>query len=123
MSDAPTGNRGYEERDVVLRPIVLGGLALAAVIVGTFVLMRTLDRGLVARETERSAPASPLAESYGRQTPPAPQLQENPRRDLAELRAREQALLDAYGWIDRPAGRVRIPVSRAMELLAAEGRR
>jgi hypothetical protein len=123
MSDAPTGNRGYEERDVVLRPIVLGGLALAAVIVGTFVLMRALDRGLVARETERSAPASPLAESYGRQTPPAPQLQENPRRDLAELRAREQALLDGYGWIDRPAGRVRIPVSRAMELLVAEGRR
>jgi hypothetical protein len=123
MSDAPTGNRGYEERDVVLRPIVLGGLALAAVIVGTFVLMRALDRGLVARETERSAPASPLAESYGRQTPPAPQLQENPRRDLAELRAREQALLDGYGWIDRPAGRVRVPVSRAMELLVAEGRR
>ncbi|HXJ35173.1 MAG TPA: hypothetical protein VMS22_14165 [Candidatus Eisenbacteria bacterium] len=113
---------GYEERDVSFRPVVAAAFALLAVIVGTFVLMWVLNRGLVARETEESPPASPLAASYGRQEPPAPRLQDNPRRDLAELRARDQKLLDTYGWIDRDEGRVRIPVARAMELMLAEGK-
>jgi hypothetical protein len=116
------GAKAYEERDVALRPIVLAALVLLVLVVGTFGLMWALDRGLVTREAGRSRPASPLAEAYGRQEPPAPRLQVEPRRDLAELRAREQAQLDHYGWIDRPSGRVHIPVARAMDLLVAEGR-
>src|SRR4051812_44481736 len=32
------------------------------------------------------------------------------------LRDRQRASLDEYGWIDRDAGRVRIPIDRAMDL-------
>jgi len=35
---------------------------------------------------------------------------------LAELRAREQSESTTYGWIDQPAGVVRIPIDRAVEL-------
>jgi len=52
---------------------------------------------------------------------PAPQLQLAPRQDLAEFRAREDRILHSYGWIDQTGGVVRIPISRAMELLAARG--
>ncbi len=39
---------------------------------------------------------------------------------LAELRGKEQTALASYGWIDEPAGVVRLPIDRAMELVVAE---
>jgi hypothetical protein len=116
----PEGTKPYEERDVAFRPIAIAAAFLALLTIATIGLMYGLDRMLLARETRRSAPASPLAQSYGRQSPPAPRLQDDPRRDLETLRAREQALLDHYAWTDRAAGRVRIPVERAMTLLAED---
>jgi hypothetical protein len=41
--------------------------------------------------------------------------------DLKEFRASEEAILNNYSWIDPEKGIVRIPVSRAMELVAKEG--
>lgn len=35
---------------------------------------------------------------------------------LAEVRGKEQAAVGSYAWLDRDAGRVRLPVQRAMEL-------
>ena len=40
--------------------------------------------------------------------------------DLKNVRAREEGQLHSYQYIDRNAGVVRIPIDRAMELLAAE---
>ena len=57
-----------------------------------------------------------MARSIGMWTVPAPRLQTDPHADLAQLRAREQAQLDGYGWVDRGAGTVHIPIDRAMEL-------
>ena len=39
---------------------------------------------------------------------------------LAEHRAKEQADSTSYGWIDQPAGIVRLPIARAIELTANE---
>ena len=36
--------------------------------------------------------------------------------DLRDLRAREDEMLDSYGWVDRNAGIVRIPIDEAMRL-------
>ena len=40
--------------------------------------------------------------------------------ELATLRAKQQAQLNGYGWVDEGAGVARIPVERAMELVAGE---
>lgn len=40
--------------------------------------------------------------------------------DLVDLRTLEDRLLHSYGYVDREAGKVRIPIERAMELLAQE---
>lgn len=40
--------------------------------------------------------------------------------ELATLRAQQQARLNGYGWVDEGAGVARIPVERAMELVAEE---
>jgi hypothetical protein len=57
---------------------------------------------------------------------PAPRLQvDDGLQDLAELHAREDLLLDNYSWLgqsqDASQGKVRIPIERAMELIAQRG--
>ena len=53
---------------------------------------------------------------------PGPREQPNPVIDLQALRAREDAEITNYGWINRTSGIVRIPISRAMELVLAKQR-
>lgn len=42
----------------------------------------------------------------------------NPK--LKELHASEQEELNTYGWVDKDKGTVRIPIERAMELVAKD---
>jgi len=41
--------------------------------------------------------------------------------DIWRLRANEDAVLNSYGWADRRAGTVRVPIDRAMDLLVERG--
>ena len=42
------------------------------------------------------------------------------KKILADLRAKEQAAATSYGWVDQPAGVVRLPIDRAIELTVQE---
>jgi hypothetical protein len=112
---------GHEESDIRVRPIAWAGAGLTVIVVLIFVLMRWTFVSYMTRDAAESAPENPLAASYGRQVPPEPRLQTHPVRDLRELRAAEDATLTSYGWVDRKAGIVRIPIARAMELLVSRG--
>ena len=107
---------GHERRDIRVGTVLGWSVGLVGLVVFTVVTMWLLVQGLRSRQEHLSPPASPLAGSYGPSEPPAPRLQTDPRGDIAGLRAREQAQLDGYGWIDRGAGTVHIPIDRAMEL-------
>jgi hypothetical protein len=50
-----------------------------------------------------------------------PRLQVSPKWDLQEFRAQEDKELLTYGWINRTAGIVRVPIQRAMDLVLAQG--
>jgi hypothetical protein len=53
---------------------------------------------------------------------PQPRLQlDDGNQDLADLHAREDLLLDNYSWADKAQGKVRIPISVAMTLIAQRG--
>ena len=52
---------------------------------------------------------------------PQPQLQTTPSMDLRTVRAAEEETLKSYGWVDKSNGVVRVPIERAMELLARRG--
>ena len=54
-------------------------------------------------------------------TPPAPRLETSPQGDLAVIEGRSKARLQGYAWTDRGAGRVRVPIDRAMDLVARQG--
>ncbi len=52
---------------------------------------------------------------------PAPELQTFPLSDLEKLQAAQRARLERYGWIDQGKGLLRIPIKRAMEIVASKG--
>lgn len=52
---------------------------------------------------------------------PAPRLQDDDVRDMNMMRSSENKLIHGYTWIDKNTGAVRIPVERAMEVLAERG--
>src|SRR5262249_13345004 len=93
------------------------GAGVLGLVVFTAAAMWLMLLQLQAHEEHESPPASPLA-NYGPQEPPQPRLQTDARGDLESLRASEQKQLESYGWIDRDAGPVHIPIDRAMSLLA-----
>lgn len=64
-------------------------------------------------------PAGAPAGSAQLQDVPAPRLQSAPQPDLARFRAEQGRAMDAVGWVDREHGIARIPVSDAMDLVAA----
>jgi hypothetical protein len=56
-----------------------------------------------------------------RPLPPPPRLQTYPFQDIKELRQHDKPVVGTYEWVDRNAGTVRIPIERAMDLLAERG--
>ena len=54
--------------------------------------------------------------------PAEPKLQAEPRRDL-EMLHRRQRNANEWGWVDREHGIARIPVERAMQLMAKQHER
>jgi hypothetical protein len=52
---------------------------------------------------------------------PEPQLQKTPILDFKAIRAEEDKLLNGYAWVDLKKGVVRIPVDRAIDVLARRG--
>ncbi len=112
---------GHETRDVRIRPIVWGGIILVGLSLVAFAVSFVTMQVDRERAGATSLPQNPLELSIGRQEPPAPRLQLQPLRDIRDLRAANDALLAHYAWVDKSAGVVRIPIERAMELLAQRG--
>lgn len=110
---------GYERQDMSVRLIgtFLGGLIVT--VCAVFLMMWWLFGYYRTSADRQSAPISPLAEV--RQIPPEPRLQVHGAADLKAFETEENAVLHSYGWVDRKAGVVRIPIDRAMKLLAERG--
>jgi hypothetical protein len=52
---------------------------------------------------------------------PEPRLERNERIEINDFRLKEEQTLNSYGWVDEKAGVVRIPIERAIELIAQRG--
>jgi hypothetical protein len=109
------------KQDVNVRAVTKFGLGLTGGIILAAFLMWFLFDQFAAREVRRSPQPERMEASNPQKEPPEPRLQPNPPMDLKEFRAGEEAILNNYGWIDPEKGIVRIPVARAMELVAKEG--
>src|SRR5918993_3183638 len=76
---------------------------------------------MFVEQREQTGQVFPLAEGQDRRLPAEPRLQQFPENELYEFRQREEGTLQGYGWIDRGAGRIQIPISEAMRLTVERG--
>lgn len=125
------GEVEFEKRDLNAAGIIafLVGLAIfgfimAIVLVGMF---EFLD----SNQKKHEPPQNPLVKAVNADTRqgtpqdadkfPQPRLETNERDQLNDRRLKEEETLNSYGWVDQKAGIARIPIERAMELVAQQG--
>ena len=120
-------SKAYETRDVKVRPLAVfvAGLTIVGVFVYlvVFVMFR-LFSGQAANVDAQLAPSSvsrPAPAPGEERLPPEPRIQANPAVDMETLRRQEDAVLTTYGWVDRQAGIVRIPIDVAIAQVLEEG--
>jgi hypothetical protein len=111
----------HETSDVNLRAILGFGAVLTLVAIVIHVLLWLLLVYFQNRALRADVRQFPLAVEQQNRLPAEPRLQVNPRQDLIDLRAREEAVLGTYGWVDKGAGAVRIPIEEAMRLAVKRG--
>jgi hypothetical protein len=117
----PHGATGHEQSEVDARAIGKFGVGLTLGVIAASFLMWFLFDQFARRDAGRQAQPEPMEAANPQKEPPEPRLQPLPRLDLAKFRASEEELVNSYGWIDPAKGKVRIPISRAMDLVAKEG--
>jgi hypothetical protein len=107
----------HERSDVDIRAIVVFAVAL---LVAAIVIHVALYWLLEFYRGETPPPEQVVTAPRAEQIPP-PRLQISPRAEMAEMRAAQEKELTTYGWLDEQKKTVRIPIERAMELLAERG--
>src|SRR2546428_5804188 len=117
--DTETVEHGHEGRDVSVRPILLLGAGLVGLAAVVQVVLFFQMGGLWRARQKELPPPVPVAQALP-SAPPEPRLQIAPSVDLKAHRAAEDAQLHGYGWVDRKAGLVHIPIESALDLLAQE---
>jgi len=107
MSDHPTASHP--------RPVALAAIVAAFACFSLFFLMTWL--AYVPHRPalpQNSAPEKLSADQAWKATPAAR------KAYLLELRTRQERQLESYGWVDRKAGIVQLPIGRAMDLVARQ---
>ena len=109
-----------ETSDVAIGGIFSFAVTLMVSLVVVFGVVWIFYSYLRREAAQPVAAEFPLAATSMRRLPPEPRLQTEPREDLRTLRDSEEQALTTYGWVDKNAGIVRIPIERAIDLLAAK---
>ncbi len=133
---------GFEQSDVRTTGIVVFLMALLVFVGVSGILVYGIGKVINAELNREDGPTSKWASTVNirelgnmptnpamqqkvaelTQNFPTPRVQlDDGNQDVADLHRREDLLLDSYTWADRSQGKVRIPIERAMELLAQRG--
>lgn len=89
---------------------LLGLITVALLVVAGLFMYFSATRGGEAAAVAVGTPIAP--------PPGVAELDPTQTADLRRLRQREIAVLTEFAWVDREAGVARIPIRRAMEILA-----
>jgi hypothetical protein len=111
----------HETSDANINAVFVFAAGLTVVCMVAALVVWGLFRLFASQAATEYVPQYPMAITQAPRVPPEPRLQTNPREDLRELRAHEDALLATYGWVDRNAGVVRLPIDEAMKLTLERG--
>src|SRR5689334_4592384 len=115
---AQGGHAEVYDRELNLRAILGFCGGVVGITILALLVMWWMSDSFKRQEQAKDSAPSPLAEAQLDPIPPGPRLQPAPPRDMDELRARDREALTTYGWVDKAGGVARIPVDRAIEILA-----
>lgn len=126
------GHGDFERRDIGAAGIIYFFVGLAAATLIIHFILAGLYDFLDKRGKAQQPPVNPLITNVPtdtRQIPfnypekafPTPRLEQDERTQLNDIRIAEEQKLGSYDWVDQKAGTVRIPIDRAMELVAQRG--
>ena len=132
---ATNGHGDYERRDIRVSGVLYFLLGLALFILICYFIVTALFHFFTRRSEAEQTPVSPLVtnapvdtrhlptdyKDYLKQNFPSPQLEIDERTQLDTIRLDEEKKLSTYDYIDQQAGIVRIPIERAMDLIAQRG--
>ncbi len=108
----------HEHTDIPVRTIgkYMMGLALSGVVI-------VLVLGALWKLFQETIPEEARVPAWSgpRELPPTPRLQIAPAEDLADYRKKETERLNSYGWVDRSAGKVHIPIEQAIDGVVRAG--
>jgi hypothetical protein len=113
-----SGHAEVYDRELNLRTILGFCGGVVGVTILALLVMWWMSDSFKKMDQAKDAAPSPLAEAQLDPIPPGPRLQPAPPRDMNEMRARDREALTTYGWVDKPTGVARIPVDRAIQILA-----
>jgi len=122
---------GFERQDLSPRSVYVFLVLLAMGVVLVTVLLWGLYDAMDAYQRKHQPTLSPLvrqAQANTREVPadatnafPQPRLEKNERLEIDNFLLQEEQTLNSYGWVDQKADVVRIPIDRAMQLVAQRG--
>jgi hypothetical protein len=125
-------HESYEHQDLRAAGIFYFLLTLVVVTVLCMFGLKGLYAFLDHRERATQSEVNPLVKNvpedtrhishgYPQTAFPSPRLEEDERGQLSGIRLEQDDTLYSYGWVDQKTGVVRIPIERAMDLLAQRG--
>jgi hypothetical protein len=112
---SPNG-AGHEQSEVSVRLIVVSLAFLAVATAIVFVLVVGIFRYFYASYSTEEA--TRLSQPV---VPPEPRIEVAPYEQLQQLRIKEDHILSTYAYVDKATGVVRVPIDRAIDMLAAKG--
>jgi hypothetical protein len=115
------GPGGFEPRDIAVGTAFLAGAILLAAIGLVVVGISAAVWPAAGALRTPAVPGASAVTSLASDLPPDPGSPAYPIDDWRRSRAEQLSKIDGYGWEDRSAGVARIPVRRAIDLIAAAG--
>jgi hypothetical protein len=135
LNNNPNGHGGFEREDLSISGVLYFLAGVAALCLVATLVMTGVYKALDARAGKEQPEVSPLAanvpkdtrklpvtyDKYLNENFPAPRLEIDERTELNDDRIAEEEKLNSYGYVDDSHTTVRIPIERAMDLIAQRG--
>jgi hypothetical protein len=112
----PHNGPGHETSDINVWAVGQFAFALVGITLLSLALLFGLMKYFQSREASERAVAVEPAKVF-----PEPRLLEHEPIDLTKFREGEEKVLSSYGWVDQSKGVVRIPIDRAIDVVAQKG--
>ena len=111
--------KGYEDYHLNIGPIIAATAGIVFIAILSFIAMWAMFIGLEQAGIYIADDPPPMA---AHQKPHHGTLiQTVPSAELAQVRAETNRTLTEYGWVDRDAGVVHLPIERAIDLVLERG--